>query len=226
MSKLDLDKLVAQFPVAIVSTHNSHGDDTAIVRAADLKPVMTWLKERAGFDFLVDVTAVDYLGRELRFEVVYHLRSMATGSRLRIKVQVGQVEEGPAPEVATVSDLWVTANWQERECFDLLGVLFVPSNTTVFFALLLNLVHFVVWFVAFWAILQFTRGHAFALTTIFGLMTMLLVLPLLFKPNRTPPQSAPAGAAAQRSEIRDQRSEDTARGTPPRPNDRRADRGF
>lgn len=124
MSKVDLDKLVAQFPVAIVSTHSSHGDDTAIVRAADLKPVMTWLKERAGFDFLVDVTAVDYLGRDLRFEVVYHLRSMATGSRLRIKVQVGQLEEGPAPEVATVCDLWVTANWQEREVWDMYGIKF------------------------------------------------------------------------------------------------------
>jgi hypothetical protein len=77
-----------------------------------------------------------------------------------------------------------------------LGVLYVPSSGTVVLALLINLLHFVVWFVAFWPILQFTRGHAFALTTLFGLVTMLLVMPLLFKPNRNkPPQPEPQKVA-------------------------------
>ncbi len=85
---------------------------------------------------------------------------------------------------------------------DLLGVLFVPSTGTVVLALLLNLVHFLVWFAAFWLILQFTRGHAFALTTLFGLMTMLLVLPLLFKPNRAAPAAeGPTTAAAGRDSL-------------------------
>ncbi len=69
---------------------------------------------------------------------------------------------------------------------DQLGVLYVPSPGTVALALLLNLVHFLVWFIAFWPIMVFTRGHAFALTVLFGLVTMLLVMPLLFKSNRTP----------------------------------------
>jgi hypothetical protein len=73
---------------------------------------------------------------------------------------------------------------------DQLGVLYVPSTGTVVLALLLNLVHFLVWFIAFWPILQFSRGHAFALTVLFGLVTMLLVMPLLFKPNRTPKAGA------------------------------------
>jgi hypothetical protein len=85
---------------------------------------------------------------------------------------------------------------------DLLGVMFVPSNMTVFLALVLNLVHFVIWFVAFWLILHFTRGHAFVLAVSFGLITMILVMPLLFRPNRTPPAPQPPPAVAGRNESR------------------------
>jgi NADH-quinone oxidoreductase subunit C len=124
MSKADLDKLAAQFPEAIVSTHSSHGDDTATVAQGRFLEVMRWLKNSAGFDLLVSVTAVDFLGREPRFEVVYHLRSMKSGSRLRIKVGLHQVEEGPAPEIPSVQALWPTANWQEREVWDMFGIKF------------------------------------------------------------------------------------------------------
>jgi hypothetical protein len=79
---------------------------------------------------------------------------------------------------------------------DQMGVLYIPSTGTVVLALLINLLHFVAWFAAFWVILQFTRGHAFILAVSFGLVTMLLVLPLLFKPNRTPKTPEPAPAAA------------------------------
>jgi hypothetical protein len=89
---------------------------------------------------------------------------------------------------------------------DQIGVLYVPSNTTVFVALLINLVHFVLWFVAFWAILHFTRGHAFILAVAFGLLTMLFLMPLLFKPNRAPPAPAPPAAAARESGIGSQES--------------------
>jgi NADH-quinone oxidoreductase subunit C len=124
MSRADLDKLAAQFSAAVLSIHSNYGDDTAVVSTTDLHPIMTWLKDTAGFDFLVDVTAVDYLGRDLRFEVVYHLRNMQTGSRLRITVQVAQIEDGPAPEVPSVSDLWPSANWAEREVYDMYGIKF------------------------------------------------------------------------------------------------------
>jgi NADH-quinone oxidoreductase subunit C len=124
MSKADLEKLKAQFPEAIVSTHSQHGDETAVVLVSHLIPVMRWLKGSAGYDFLVDVTAVDNLGQELRFEVIYHLRSMKTGARLRIKVQVAQIEEGPLPEVPSVVPLWPAANWLEREAFDMFGIKF------------------------------------------------------------------------------------------------------
>ncbi len=79
---------------------------------------------------------------------------------------------------------------------DQLGVLYAPSTGTVILALLLNLLHFLLWFIAFWPILQFNRGHAFALTTLFGLVTMLLVMPLLFKPNRSQNAAAEAPRVA------------------------------
>lgn len=81
---------------------------------------------------------------------------------------------------------FVEENGSRYVQFDQLGVLYVPSTRTVVIALLLNLLHFVVWFVAFWLILRFTSGHALGLTVVMGLITMLLVMPLLFKPNRMP----------------------------------------
>jgi hypothetical protein len=76
---------------------------------------------------------------------------------------------------------------------DQLGVLYVPSTGVVFAALLLNFLLFAVWFAAFWPVLRFTWGHALGFAAVFGLVTMLLVMPLLFKPNRL--ANAPPAAA-------------------------------
>ncbi len=67
---------------------------------------------------------------------------------------------------------------------DQLGMLYVPSTSTIVLALLINFGLYLVWFIAFWPILQFTRGHAFGMTVLFGLVTMLMLMPLLFRPNR------------------------------------------
>lgn len=124
MSKAELDKLVAKWKDAVVSTHSLHGDDTAVIKTASFFEVMRWLKEESGFDLLVDVTAVDFPERDPRFEVVYHLRSMQTGARLRIKALAALVEDGPAPSVPSVVSLWTTANWLEREVWDMFGIKF------------------------------------------------------------------------------------------------------
>lgn len=83
------------------------------------------------------------------------------------------------------------------------GTLFVPSTGTVVLALFINFLHFAVWFLAFWLVLQFTRGHAFGLAVGFGVATMLLVMPLLFAPNRKPPAPEPAApkAAVERPAV-------------------------
>jgi len=65
-----------------------------------------------------------------------------------------------------------------------LGVVYVPSSGAVVVALFINLLHLLIWFIAFWPILQFTRGHSFILMAVFGLVTMLVVMPLLFEKNR------------------------------------------
>jgi NADH-quinone oxidoreductase subunit C len=68
----------------------------------------------------VDVTAVDFLGRTPRFEVVYHLYSMSQGHRLRVKILVEEAD----PAVPSLSALWHAANWLEREVWDMFGIRF------------------------------------------------------------------------------------------------------
>src|ERR1700716_3274244 len=111
---------------AVVSTHSYRGDDTLVVEAANPGEAMPPLPDApdVAMNFLVDLTAVDYLGREPRFEVVYHLRSFKTGARLRVKALLAEPEDGSHPEIETVSPLWATANWMEREVWDLYGIKF------------------------------------------------------------------------------------------------------
>jgi NADH-quinone oxidoreductase subunit C len=72
------------------------------------------------FDLLADLAGVDYLGRTPRFEVVYQLVSIASHHRLRVKIAV----DGPDPSVPTVSGLWKSALWAEREAWDMFGIRF------------------------------------------------------------------------------------------------------
>jgi NADH-quinone oxidoreductase subunit C len=72
------------------------------------------------FDLLADLSAVDYLGRTPRFEVVYQLKSIPQTHRLRVKVPV----DGDAPAVPTASGVWKSALWAEREVFDMFGIRF------------------------------------------------------------------------------------------------------
>ncbi len=74
---------------------------------------------RLAFDVLVEVTCADYLPREPRFEVVYHFVSTSRTERLRVKLRAGE-----ETAVATVQGIWSSANWLEREVFDMFGVVF------------------------------------------------------------------------------------------------------
>jgi hypothetical protein len=79
---------------------------------------------------------------------------------------------------------------------DQIGTVYVPTPKVVVVSLLLNFLLFVIWFIALWPILQFQPGHAAGLTLAFGFATMLIVLPLLFQPNRQPPPAPPPAAVA------------------------------
>ncbi len=109
---------------AVLSTHAYRGDETLIVDPTRIFESMKKLRDELGMSFLVDLTAVDYLGREPRFEVVYHLRSMKTGARLRVKAPLAEPEDGSNPIIDSVVSLWPGANWFEREVWDLYGIKF------------------------------------------------------------------------------------------------------
>ena len=99
------------------------GEVTVVIHRDDGLTVFTALRDRPEFAFetLSDLTAVDYLGKSPRFEVVYHLHSLSQNHRLRVKIRV--VDEDAW--VHSLTPLWKSANWLERECWDMLGIRFV-----------------------------------------------------------------------------------------------------
>jgi len=116
-------KLLAEiFPDEVRETRVAHGDALAVIAAGALRKVMEFLQSdtRLQYDVLVDITAVDYLGQDPRFEVVYHLLSLSRHDRLRIKVGV----RAEKPAVASMTPLWSNANWLEREVWDMFGIEF------------------------------------------------------------------------------------------------------
>jgi len=117
-----LRRLVEALPEALESSHAQHGDVTVRVTAGRIQDVLRFLRDDADceFEMLSDLTAVDYLGETPRFEVVYHLYSVTKNQRVRIKARV---PEEPC-EIATACDLWPSANWLEREVWDLYGIRF------------------------------------------------------------------------------------------------------
>ena len=96
------------------------GETTLVMERAAIHAIANFCKEELGFDYLVDVSGVDHFGEEPRFEMVYELYSMARGQHLRLKIAVSEDD----PEVPTVSDIWATADWHERETFDMFGIRF------------------------------------------------------------------------------------------------------
>lgn len=117
-----LARLLRDLPDAVHETHAHRGDATARVDPGRVREVLRLLREVDGLDFemLTDLTAVDYLGQEPRFELVYHLYSVQRNHRVRIKARV---PERPG-EIDSVVDLYPSANWMEREVFDLYGLRF------------------------------------------------------------------------------------------------------
>jgi NADH-quinone oxidoreductase subunit C len=99
----------------------AHHELTVQAQAADIVSVMQFLRDdpRCLFWSFVDVTAVDWIGREPRFDVVYHLLSPKHNVRVRVKIEAG--EDTP---VASIIEVFPGADWFEREAYDLYGVMF------------------------------------------------------------------------------------------------------
>jgi NADH-quinone oxidoreductase subunit C len=106
---------------AVLSTQIAFGELTLSVTGSYLTEVLSYLRDAPGYEFkiLIDICGVDYPNRERRFDVVYHLLSVAENARIRVKVETD--ETTPVPSSVSV---YPAANWFEREAFDLYGILF------------------------------------------------------------------------------------------------------
>jgi len=116
--------LEARFADAGLSFSQFRDNQRVVVPAERLVEILTCLKHDGGFDMLVDVTAVDYLeyeGATDRYGVVYCLLNTVTGERVVVKTHVND----PDPTLPSMYPLWKSADWTEREVFDMFGIRFI-----------------------------------------------------------------------------------------------------
>ena len=115
--------LQATFGNAIGRVVDARGETIVYVVPARVREILAWLKNTPGqdYNYLVDVTAVEYRDRERSLEVVWNLRALSSKQDLRLKVELDPRGELTVPSVV---DLWAGANWLEREVFDMFGVTF------------------------------------------------------------------------------------------------------
>ena len=125
MAKALVELVKQAFPGAVLETHSQYGDETIVVDPGQWHAIAAFLKSSPAADMsmLTDLTAVDYPERDPRFEVVAHFYSLSKGHRIRMKARVGD-PEGRHVHVSSLADLWGSANWLEREAWDLMGVVF------------------------------------------------------------------------------------------------------
>ena len=109
----------ARFPAQDFLYESLVGANVLSVPKESVLPILRHLKQSGQFDFLMHITAVDYPKRQRRFDVVYELFSSKNYARLRIKTQVGESET-----IESAVPVWRSANWFEREVFDMYGIIF------------------------------------------------------------------------------------------------------
>lgn len=121
-SVLDLaHRLAIRFKDLVSAPSEFRGEITVVLNdPKHIANIMSYTKLELGFDMLLDMTSIDHLGREPRFEIIYQLYSFATQQYLRIKTSVGEEK----PELPSLCSVWKAANWHEREIFDMMGIRF------------------------------------------------------------------------------------------------------
>ena len=114
------NQLTARFGDLISEPAEVHGEITVQLADAErIAEVCAFAKKDLGFDYLVDISSVDNYGEDPRWTIVYHLRGLAS-CELRLKTEVSEEKS----ELPTVIGVWRTANWHEREIYDMMGVRF------------------------------------------------------------------------------------------------------
>ena len=117
-----VDRVRQKFSESLLDVSTFRGETTLHLRAGDLLPICRFLHDdpEITFDYLVDLCGVDDYPREPRFLVVYHVGSLKTRLRLRLKVSL----PGDSPRLSSVFSVWKAADWLEREAFDMYGITF------------------------------------------------------------------------------------------------------
>jgi NADH-quinone oxidoreductase subunit C len=122
MTSITEEKLRKEYSDKLTEIYTFRGDLNVVLKPADIPEICRYLKTDPDlkFNFLSCITACDYLGRrEVRFEVIYLLFSIPNRYRIILKTRVNENEEIP-----TLTSLWSTANWHEREIYDMFGISF------------------------------------------------------------------------------------------------------
>lgn len=117
------EKLKEKFPEQVVDVAEFRDQVSVIVKKDRISPILKYLHDDPilSFDHLQDLTAVDYLKKkDVRFEVVYNLYSIRYHHRIRIRAQVPEND----PKITSVVPIWAGADWHERECYDMFGIVF------------------------------------------------------------------------------------------------------
>ena len=114
-----VQRLKARFGAGIIEPTIDRKQAIVLVAAAQWLEIAMYCRDEEKFDYLADITAVDWPKREKRFDLVANLYSFAKNERLRLKAHLGENET-----VSTVVNVWPTANWLEREIFDMFGIRF------------------------------------------------------------------------------------------------------
>ncbi len=121
MEPLFLKKLKERFSEDIKDIYEAFDLHTVVVDKDKIAEVCHFLRDdpKLRFNYLSDVCGVDYFPKDPRFEVVYHLYSIPFKYRIRLKCRLNEGERVP-----TVVGIWKTANWHERETYDMYGIVF------------------------------------------------------------------------------------------------------
>ncbi|MGH7864002.1 MAG: NADH-quinone oxidoreductase subunit C [Candidatus Binataceae bacterium] len=117
-----IDSIRQRFGADVLAAQSAHGNDSIVVDRDRAPQFLRALRDEPDFCFesLADLTAVDWPDRNPRFDVVYQLKSLTKAQRLRVKIRVAAND----PWVHSATGLWKSADWLERECYDMFGIEF------------------------------------------------------------------------------------------------------
>jgi len=114
-------RLRERFPELEFTATDELDMPTVVVAGRDIANVLEFFRDDCAFNMLTDLSACDWLGRDPRYHVNYHLYSLDNNARLRVKVTL---DDAPEPHVPTATTVFPAANWHEREVFDFFGIHF------------------------------------------------------------------------------------------------------